>query len=74
MANFSPPDTRPVDLIQREQEDLSEMVAWVKRRPFCNGKIGTGGISYDGITGAIAAGGREPGITAAALLFSGGDK
>ena len=65
--------SRPIDLMQRETDDLFEMVQWTKQQKFCNGKIGTGGISYDGIAGAIAAGGTVPGVTAAALLFAPGD-
>ena len=38
---------------------------------FCNGRVGTGGISYDGIAGALMA--AQGNIDAAALLFAPGD-
>ena len=63
--------SRPIDLIDREVLDFAEIAAWTKRQAFCNGRIGTGGISYDGIAGALMA--SQGNIDAAALLFSPGD-
>jgi len=63
--------SRPVDLMPREVLDYREMSDWTLKQPFCNGKIGTGGISYDGITGALMA--AQGNIQAAALLFAPGD-
>lgn len=63
--------SRPFDLLPREVEDYQEVLAWVKQQEWCNGRIGTGGISYDGITGTqLAAGG---GVSAVAALFSPND-
>jgi putative CocE/NonD family hydrolase len=63
--------TRPLDLIDREILDFAEVAQWTRGKSFCNGRIGTGGISYDGITGALMA--AQGGIDAAALLFAPGD-
>jgi len=63
--------SRPLDLIDREILDFKEISDWVKEQKFCNGRIGTGGISYDGITGALMA--AQGNINAAALLFAPGD-
>lgn len=60
--------SRPLDLFDREEQDFAEITTWTRNQTFCNGRIGTGGISYDGITGALAAAGG--GIDAVALLFS----
>lgn len=63
--------TRPLDLIAREVQDFAEVSQWTREQSFCNGRIGTGGISYDGITGALMA--AQGGIDAAALFFAPGD-
>ena len=62
---------RPVDLMQREELDYGEVSEWVIQQPWCNGRVGTGGISYDGIAGALAA--AQGNIQAATLLFAPGD-
>jgi len=63
--------SRPVDLIDREVQDYVEVAKWVQQQPWCNGKIGTGGISYDGLTGALAAARAPPGtIQAVAFMFT----
>jgi putative CocE/NonD family hydrolase len=60
--------TKPNDLLPREIADLKEVSDWVVRQDWCNGRIGTGGISYDGIMGAEAA--AQGNIAAVALLHS----
>jgi len=65
--------SRPVDLSPREQEDYLEVLDWVLQQPFCNGRVGTGGISYDGITGALVSAAARGRIQAAALLFTPAD-
>lgn len=65
--------TRPLDLMEREVQDFAEMAAWTHSQPFCNGRIGTGGISYDGITGALMAAQNGTEIQATVLLFAPGD-
>ena len=60
--------TRPLDLIDREVQDYGEIAAWTRNQTFCNGQIGTGGISYDGVAGALMA--AQGGIDAVAMLFT----
>ncbi|PFH35050.1 hydrolase CocE/NonD family protein [Besnoitia besnoiti] len=59
---------RYVDLSEVEIQDFSEIVAWIKSQWFSNGKIGGGGLSYDGMTGLNAA--AEGGIDAVLSLFT----
>ena len=56
------------DLLPRETADYQEVLKWVKRQPWCNGNVGTGGISYDGIAGTILASGG--GVKAVASVFA----
>lgn len=60
--------SKPSDMLPREYLDLREVSDWVVKQPWCNGKIGTGGISYDGMMGAAAA--AQGNIAAVALLHS----
>lgn len=60
--------TRNIDLNEREQKDFAEMVEWVRLQSWCNGKIGTAGVSYDGMAAGIAA--SHGNVQAAALLFT----
>ena len=57
--------TKMCDLLPRETADYQEVLKWVKRQPWCNGNVGTGGISYDGIAGTILASGG--GVKAVAI-------
>ncbi|PHJ25428.1 hydrolase family protein [Cystoisospora suis] len=59
---------RYVDLSEVEIQDLSEVVQWVKRQWFASGKIGGGGVSYDGMTGLNAA--AAGGVDAVLSLFT----
>ena len=48
-----------------------DVLAWVIAQPWCNGKIGTGGISYDGMS-AFRLASVDPNnhVKAVALMFS----
>lgn len=59
---------RYVDLSEVEIQDLSEIVQWVNRQWFASGKIGGGGVSYDGMTGLNAA--AAGGVDAVLSLFT----
>ncbi|KFG42358.1 hydrolase CocE/NonD family protein [Toxoplasma gondii p89] len=59
---------RYVDLSEVEIQDFSEIVAWVKAQWFSNGKVGGGGISYDGMTGLSTA--AAGGVDAVLSLFT----
>ena len=48
-----------------------EVLAWVVRQSWCNGRVGSGGISYDGMAAAQLAAGDETGaVQAVCLQFS----
>ena len=48
-----------------------KVLAWVLAQPWCNGRIGTGGISYDGMAAfRLASGDTTGSVKAAALMFS----
>jgi len=44
--------------------DGAETVQWIRRQPWCNGRIGTVGASADGITQYLMAGARPEGLAA----------
>eukprot|EP00750_Incisomonas_marina_P024608 INCI5132.1.p1 GENE.INCI5132.1~~INCI5132.1.p1 ORF type:complete len:546 (+),score=104.63 INCI5132.1:570-2207(+) len=62
---------RPFDLAPAEVADHQEVLEWVIAQPWCNGKVGTGGISYDGMSAfRLASGDKSGAVRAAALMFS----
>ncbi|CAB9513795.1 Putative serine esterase [Seminavis robusta] len=69
-ASYGP---RPIDLVAREVQDYVEVAEWVHEQSWCNGKVGSGGISYDGITAALAAAASKRLVQAIVLLFAPGD-
>eukprot|EP00040_Diaphanoeca_grandis_P025259 m.139714 g.139714 ORF g.139714 m.139714 type:complete len:525 (-) comp30074_c0_seq1:33-1607(-) len=60
-----------LSICQTAKSQIFSRSQWVKQQPWCNGRIGTGGISYDGITGALMA--AQGNIQAAVLMFTPGD-
>jgi len=65
---------RHVDLAPREVQDFQEILKWTVAQAWCNGRVGSGGISYDGMTAAQLAagdtGGSSSHVKAVALMFS----
>jgi hypothetical protein len=53
-------DGRPLDeYVQQEQDDALEILRWIARQPWCNGRIGMEGLSWSGFnTLQVAA--RQP--------------
>uniref|UniRef100_A0A0G4ID47 Xaa-Pro dipeptidyl-peptidase C-terminal domain-containing protein n=1 Tax=Chromera velia CCMP2878 TaxID=1169474 RepID=A0A0G4ID47_9ALVE len=62
---------RESDLSHPEVEDLNEVVQWVRRQAWFNGKVASGGLSYDGMAGLQAA--AQGGIDAVWVFFSPND-
>ena len=56
-----------------EQADYAEVVDWVVRQPWCDGRIGVQGVSYLGITAIITAAQGHPSIKAAFPIVPIGD-
>jgi putative CocE/NonD family hydrolase len=48
----------------REQQDTVEVIDWISKQPFSDGKVGMTGYSYDAITGLQAASHRPPALKA----------
>ncbi|KAJ1614669.1 alpha beta hydrolase [Cryptosporidium canis] len=40
---------RVVDFSENEVNDFRQIINWIKNQPWSNGKVGVGGISYDGM-------------------------
>lgn len=59
---------RDLDLSPVEIHDLGEVLKWIKRQEWCNGRVGAAGVSYDGIMAAMMA--SHGGVDAVGLLFS----
>lgn len=54
----------------REIADLECVVAWVAAQPWCNGRIGAHGVSYDGNTAELIGSLRRPEVKAVAPRFA----
>ena len=61
--------TRPVDFSPREIADYRDVVEWTLAQPWCDGNVGTGGISYDGMVGLHLAAATDR-VKAVATEFS----
>ena len=59
---------RTVDLSQLEINDFKDVSDWVKQQPWCSGRVGSTGASYDGIVAALLA--AHGGADVAGMLFS----
>jgi putative CocE/NonD family hydrolase len=64
---------RPFEFYKNEIHDYPDVLEWVLKQKWCNGKVGTGGISYDGMTGLYLAAQAEGKVQAVAYLFAPGD-
>lgn len=65
--------SRPFSHSPDEIRDGGEIVEWIVRQPWSNGKIGTLGISYGGTSAELLLANQHPAVKAAAPLFSGFD-
>lgn len=63
--------TRPFDLHPDEVRDFQDVLAWVLEQPWCNGKVGSGGISYDGMSATrLGAFDKTGAVRAVAAMFA----
>ncbi len=65
--------TRPVAYSPAEVQDGAEIVDWIIRQPWSNGKVGAMGISYSGGTAEMLLVNQHPAVKAVAPMFSGFD-
>ncbi|WP_225730153.1 MULTISPECIES: CocE/NonD family hydrolase [unclassified Nocardia] len=56
---------------ETEQRDYLEVLGWIREQPWCNGKLGLTGISYDAIAALITAGLRPDGLEAVFAIEAG---
>ncbi|QHQ63298.1 CocE/NonD family hydrolase [Anaerocolumna sedimenticola] len=61
--------TREMEWSKEEMNDIGQMIVWIAKQPWSNGKVGTYGISYSGNTAEIAAASDQPALFAAAPLY-----
>ena len=64
---------RPYAYTPREIKDGAEVVDWILRQPWSNGKVGAIGISYGGAAAEMLLVNQHPAVKAVAPLFSGFD-
>ena len=62
--------TRGAELSKSEVDDNRDMVDWIVRQPWSNGRIGTTGESYAGLTAYLSKEPGHPGIRAVAPRFA----
>jgi uncharacterized protein len=62
--------TVPFPWTHLEVKDGAEIVDWAIRQPWCDGRVGTVGLSYSGTTAEFLLTNRHPAVKAAACLFS----
>ena len=61
---------RPYPWSPKETSDGAEIVDWIIKQPWSNGKIGTYGTSYTGTTAEFLLVNKHPSVLAAAIRFS----
>ena len=64
---------RPYAYTPEEIKDGAEVVNWILRQPWSNGKVGALGISYGGAAAEMLLVNQHPAVKAVAPLFSGFD-
>lgn len=61
---------RPVEWSQEEVADYGEVIDWITRQPWSNGRVGAYGVSYDGNAAELIAVTHHPALKAVAPMFS----
>src|SRR5437763_16066411 len=59
---------------EEEQHDGAEAVAWIAEQPWCNGSVGSWGVSYGGFAGLQRAARRPPALKAIAPVYATDDR
>ncbi len=62
--------SRTMELGPREIADYGELIDWVAAQPWCNGRVGVYGTSYEGQAAELVASLGNPHVVAVAALFS----
>ncbi len=61
---------RKMEWSKQDTEDMGQVLDWISKQPWCNGKVGSYGVSYSGNTAELAVATNHPALKAAALLYS----
>lgn len=61
---------REMEYSTEEIEDIGQVIDWVVRQPWSNGKVGTYGISYSANTAELAVALNHPNLAAVAPLYA----
>jgi predicted acyl esterase len=61
--------TREIEWSKEETEDMGQVIEWITKLPWSNGKVGTYGMSYSGNTAELAASSNHPAMFAGAPLY-----
>lgn len=56
--------TWPHPFGEQEARDGAELVEWISKQPFCNGRVGATGLSYEGTTALLTAATNHPALKA----------
>lgn len=62
--------SRPIEWSAEEVADYGELIQWIVRQPWSNGRVGAYGVSYDGNAAELIAVPNHPGLKAVAPMFS----
>ncbi len=54
----------PHPFSEQEAHDGAELIEWVSKQPFCNGRVGATGLSYEGTTALLTAATNHPALKA----------
>ena len=61
--------TREMEWSKEEANDMGQVIEWITKQVWSNGKVGTYGISYSGNTAEVAVASNQPSVFAAAPLY-----
>ena len=61
---------RPVEWSDAEVADTGEVIDWIARQPWSNGRVGAYGVSYSGNTAELSTVPNHPALRAVAPLYS----
>lgn len=61
--------TRDMEWSKEEADDMGQVIEWITKQVWSNGKVGTYGMSYSGNTAEVAVASNQPALFAAAPLY-----
>lgn len=61
--------SRGMELSKEETDDMVQVIDWISKQSWSNGKVGTYGMSYSGNTAELAVASDHPALMAAAPLY-----